>query len=231
MSGSTIAIKTDKGDGFTGYLSVPQKPNGSGILVIQEIFGVNSHIRDVADLYAAAGYVALAPDVFWRQEPHVELNYTPEAIQKGAALAHQLDTDQLMADLKSAATTLRGVPQFSKKLAVVGYCLGGLLAYEMATHDLVDVAIGYYGGTIDQKLDQAKNLHCPLMLHFGDKDTHIPMSKVEKIIEGLAGKGHVEIYVYDADHGFNCDQRKSYDRKSAMLAFGRTMILLNQCLS
>jgi len=107
-----------------------------------------------------------------------------------------LDPSQVLADVKSAATALRGVPQFSKKLGVVGYCLGGKLAYDMATHDLVDVAIGYYGGTIDKSLDQAKNLHCPLMLHFGDKDTHIPMSSVEKIIEGLAGKGHVEIYVY-----------------------------------
>jgi carboxymethylenebutenolidase len=121
MSGSNIEIKTDMGTGFTGYLSMPQKPNGSGMLVIQEIFGVNSHIRDVADLYAAAGYVALAPDVFWRQQPHVEFNYTPEDIQKGVALAQKLDPSQVLADVKSAATALRGVPQFSKKLGVVGY--------------------------------------------------------------------------------------------------------------
>jgi carboxymethylenebutenolidase len=231
MSGSNIAIKTAAGSGYSGYLSMPENPNGSGIIVIQEIFGVNSHIRDITDLYAAAGYVALAPDVFWRQQPHVELGYTPEDIQKGASLAKQLDPAQVIADLHDAAAMVKGVPQFSKKLGVVGYCLGGGLAYDMATHDLVDVAVGYYGGAIEHHLDQAKNLHCPLMLHFGDKDAHIPMPSVEKIKAGLAGIGHVEIYVYDADHGFNCDQRPSYDRKSAMLAFGRSMILLNKCLS
>jgi carboxymethylenebutenolidase len=231
MTGKTISIKTKTGDGYTGYLAMPEKPNGSAMLVIQEIFGVNSHIRDVADLYAQAGYIALAPDVFWRAQPKVELSYTPEDIQKGMALVQKSDWNQLVTDLQDAGTTLRQMPEFKKKLGVVGYCLGGTLSYSLATRDAVDVAVGYYGGNIDNYLSEATNLHCPLMLHFGAKDNHIPLSKVQTITAALEGKGHVEIYIYDADHGFNCDQRQSYDRRSAMLAFGRSMILLNHCLA
>jgi carboxymethylenebutenolidase len=231
MPGSTIDIKTDAGSGYTGYLSLPPSGKGPGILLIQEIFGVNSHIKEVADLYAAAGYVVLAPDVFWRVQPGVQLGYTPEDVQKGMALFGQCKPEQVLLDLGKAADTLKKQPQFTGKLGVVGYCLGGTLAYLMATADLADVAVGYYGGNIDKYLDAAKNLHCPLMLHFGEKDAHIPQAKVDLIADALKGKGHVEIFVYkNADHGFNCEQRQSYDRQSAMLAYGRTMVLLSRVL-
>jgi carboxymethylenebutenolidase len=232
MNGSMIDIKTDAGSGYTGYLSKPEKAKGPGILLIQEIFGVNSHIKEVADLYAAAGYVVLAPDVFWRVEPGVQLGYTPEDVQKGAALAGKCKPEEIVQDLHKAAETLKAQPQFGGKLGAVGYCMGGTYAYLLATGDVVDVAVGYYGGNIDKYLDAAKNLHCPIMLHFGEKDTHISQSKVDTIAAALKGKGHVEIFVYkNADHGFNCDQRKSYDRQSAMLAFGRSMVLLDRTLT
>jgi len=231
MTGSKINIKTKTGSGYTGYLSLPKNSKGSGIILIQEIFGVNSHIREVADLYAAAGYVVLAPDLFWRAEPNVELGYKPDDMQKGMALAKQSDPKQVIEDFADAIAALKATPQFSGKVGAVGYCLGGSYAYHLATKDMVDCGIGYYGGQIAEARDEAKNLHCPLMLHFGEKDTHIPITAVEKIRSALHGKGHVEIYSYPAaDHGFNCDQRASYDRQSAMLAFGRSMILLNQVL-
>lgn len=229
--GTKVDIKTKTGSGMTGYLALPESKRAPGILLLQEIFGVNSHIRQVADLYAAAGYVVLAPDVFWRVEPNVELGYTPEDVQKGVGLFGKCDKEQVVADLGDAIKTLRANSQCSGRIAAAGYCLGGYLSYRLATADLVDAAICYYGGSIEKELDRASNLHCPIMMHFGAKDTHIPLSSVEKIKAALNGKGHVEIFVYDADHGFNCDQRASYDRQSSMLAFGRSMVMLNRTLT
>jgi carboxymethylenebutenolidase len=200
-------------------------------LLIQEIFGVNSHIKDVADLYAAAGYVVLAPDVFWRVQPNVELGYSPEDMQKGMALFGKCDKDQVVSDLIDAVKVLRAQSQCAGRLGAVGYCMGGYMSYKLATRDAVDAAVCYYGGGIASDLDEAKNLHCPIMMHFGEKDTHIPLSSVDNIRQALQGKGHVEIFTYNADHGFNCDQRGSYDRQSAMLAFGRSMLLLNKTLA
>jgi carboxymethylenebutenolidase len=230
MAGSKLKIKTETGDGYSGYLALPASGKGPGMLVIQEIFGVNSHIKQVCDLYAAAGFVALAPDVFWRVQPDIELGYTPEDMQKGIATIQKCDQKQIVKDLSDAIKALRAVPQFAGKVGVVGYCLGGTMAYHLACSDLVDCAVGYYGGGIDKSLDEAKNLHCPLMLHFGEKDSHISMSSVDTIRKALDGKGHVEVFVYPADHGFNCDQRSSYDRQSAMVAYGRSMVLFNKTL-
>jgi carboxymethylenebutenolidase len=232
MTGSKIEIKTSGSKPMSGYLALPESGKGPGLLVVQEIFGVNSHIKEVADLYAAAGFVALAPDAFFRVEPGVELGYTPPDIQKGMGLAKQLDPAQNLADMQAALETLRHLPQCSSKVGVVGYCFGGTMAYKLATSDKVDVAVGYYGGGIAQALDSAKDLHCPLMLHFGEKDAHITMDLVDKVKAALKDVGHVEIFVYKgADHGFNCDQRASYDRASAMLAFGRSYCFLKNALT
>ena len=232
MQGKTIDIDSDKRKGFTGYLSVPESGKGPGLLLIQEIFGVNSHIRDVADLYADAGYVVLAPDVFWRVEPGVQLGYTPDDMQKGMALAGKLDVDETIGDLSATCAKLRTIPGFGGKIGTVGYCMGGKFAYLMATRDRVDAAVSYYGGGIDQYLADAKNLHCPIMMHFGAKDAHIPISSVEKIEAALKPHGHVEVYVYkNADHGFNCDQRATYHRPSAMLAFARSDSFFNKHLT
>ncbi len=227
----TIDIPTSAGSGYTGYFAMPAAEKAGGIVLIQEIFGVNSHIRQVADLYADAGYFVLAPDVFWRVQPHVELGYTPEDIQEGIQLAGKLKPEQTMADMADAAKFLRQLPESNGKLAAVGYCFGGRTTYEMAANKLIDAAVSYYGGGIDQQLDKASNISCPIMMHFGEKDAHIPVSSVQKIQEALQGKPNVSIYVYKgADHGFNCDQRGSYDRQSAMLAFGRSMVMLNKFL-
>jgi carboxymethylenebutenolidase len=137
----------------------------------------------------------------------------------------------MIADLASALKTLRARPEFSGKVGVVGYCMGGHLAYALATRDLVDCAVSYHGGRIDEFLHDAEDLHCPIMMHLGEEDSHITMPVVDKIPSATENKEHATIYVYpEADHGFNCDLRASYDRKSAMLAFGRSMVLLKQTL-
>ncbi len=231
MAGEFINIKSKHGSGYSGYLSLPQSGSGPGMLVVQEIFGVNSHIREVADLYAAAGFVALAPDAFWRAQPRVELGYTPDDIQKGMALVQKCGREEIVEDMLEAADALKALRQCTGKIGVVGYCMGGFIAFKLASRNAVDVAVGYYGGGISQSLDEAKNVRCPIMLHFGEKDNHIPMDEVNKIKDALRGQADASVFIYaGADHGFNCDQRPSYNRQAAMLAFGRSMVLCNRVL-
>jgi len=231
MSAENITIKSSDGKEFSGYLARPESGSGPGLLLIQEIFGVNSHIREVADLYAQEGFVVLAPDLFWRIEPGVEIGYSQKELEKGMGYYQKLDFKQAVSDLGDAVATLRKLLSVTGKVGAIGYCLGGHLAYRLAASGKVDASVSYYGGGIDQALDEAKNIKCPLIMHFGELDTHIPLAAVEKIRKAVAGKEFVTIYVYrGADHGFNCDQRGSYDRKSAMLAYSRSAAFLHKHL-
>jgi len=221
-AGKTVNIKSHDGQSFSGYLAKPESPNGSGILVIQEIFGVNSHIRDVADLYASAGYVALAPDLFWRTERNLELNYSEAEIQKGIGIMMKMDSDKAIEDLAATAETLR-TEYGAKHVGGVGYCMGGLLAFRLACRNVLNAAVAYYGGGTDQFLGEANQLNTPLLMHFALNDSYIPLSAIIKIKEALGGNKHVQIETYaNVDHGFNCDQRGSYNRQAAMLAFARS---------
>lgn len=215
--------------GYTGYLAMPPAERGPGLLVVQEIFGINPHIRDVVDLWAAAGFVVLAPDLYWRHEAGVQLEFTPEGRQKGLDLQAKCSADQIVSDLGEAGKALRNLPQTTDKLGVVGYSMGGTYAYLLAVRNMVDVGVGYYGVAIHKFLHEADNLRCPVVLHFGARDAYIPPPTVDEIRRACPRK-NTDIHVYDAEHGFNCDQRGAYDRVSAMLAFGRTMVALNRSL-
>jgi len=231
-SGNYIKIKTKDNQEFSGYLCQPPSGKGPGLLLVQEIFGVNSHIRDVAQLYAAAGFVVLAPDLFWRSEPGVQLGYTNPDFAKGLDLYNKLDMKQALSDLADALDTLRKLPGVSDKVGAIGYCLGGNIAYRLAAAGLVDAAVAYYGGGIDQALDEAKNLQCPLLMHFADLDKYIPASAVEKIRSALAAKPNVTIHTYaGVDHGFNCDQRSAYNREASTLALSRSAAFLHKYLN
>lgn len=231
MSGNFIQIKTRDGQEFSSYLCQPSSGKGPGLLLIQEIFGVNSHIKDIADLYAQEGFVVLAPDLFWRLEPGVELSYTNKDFAKGLELYSKLDMNQALSDLGDATDVLRKMPAVTSKVGALGFCLGGHIAYRLAARSTVDAAVSYYGGGIDQVLDEAKNLSCPLMMHFAELDTYIPAEAVNKICAALSNKDNVKIYAYPSvDHGFNCDQRATYDRKAAMLAFARSTAFLHKHL-
>lgn len=210
-------IKLTAADGVTidAYRADPSgKPKG-GIVVLQEIFGVNAHIRRVADGFAAQGYLVIAPALFDRAKPGVELGYTPEDMPAGVALVGEVGHDKTMLDVAAAvkAATEGG------KVGVVGYCWGGSLAYAAACSiDGVTAAVGYYGGTIAKSL--ASKPKVPVILHFGEKDAHIPVSDVAAIKSALP---QVPVYTYDAGHGFNCDARGSYDKPSAAVALDRTL--------
>ena len=205
-------------DGFAlgAYEALPAgKPKG-GVVVIQEIFGVNSHIREVADGYAAAGYAAIAPQIFDRVERNIELGYEQADMTRGIELAFQkLQMPNTLADIQAAidAASIHG------KVGVVGYCFGGLLTWLAACElDGVAAAVSYYGGGIANEIGRTPK--CPVMMHFGELDAHIPMSDVEKI---RAAHPEGQVFTYNADHGFNCDHRASYNEAAANTARERTL--------
>lgn len=213
-------------DGFIlgAYEAEPDGQAKGAIVVIQEIFGVNPHIRDVVDGYAAKGYFAVAPKIFDRAEPEIELGYDEAGMNRGVELAfQQLEMSNTLADIQAA---IHHAAQHGK-VGVVGYCFGGLLTWLSACQlEDVSAAASYYGGgLVSQKDLQAK---CPVMMHFGDKDAHIPLSDVELIKQA---QPNVEIYIYEADHGFNCNVRDSYDEPSAILALKRSLDLFEKHLA
>ena len=218
-----VKLTSADGHDFGAYVARPNGPPTAALVVIQEIFGVNAHIRSVADNFAAAGYLAVAPALFDRYERDVQLGYSGEDWQHARSIASRLNMEWTAADVLAALEYTRS--EGGVKTGVVGYCLGGSIAWMAAAHLPVDAAVGYYGGMIARFLDQAPK--CPILLHFGEKDDHIPMSDVEKI---KAAYPDVPVYTYDAEHGFNCDMRESYDAPSAKLALERTMAFLAEHL-
>ena len=236
MTSRWIDIKAQDGGQFKGYLALPHNADkgarGPGIVLIQEIFGVNSHIRGVADQYASDGYTVLAPDLFWRMQPMVDLGYGEADFQKGIGYMQKLDFAAAVKDLAAAAATLRNLPQCSGKVASVGYCMGGMLSYLCAANAGVDAAVCYYGGGIHTKLDEAGKVKCPILFHFAGEDAHIPMSAVESVKRTFAGREGARIDVYPGvGHGFNCWDRPAYNQQSAALARGRSLSFLATTIS
>lgn len=224
MAGRTITIKAADGGEYAAYVSVPASGGGAGLLVFQEAFGVNAHMRSVADRFAAEGYVAIAPDVFWRIEPGVELDYGEAAIAKGLELMKQFDPDQGIVDAGATLAALRALPECQGKVGVVGFCLGGGLAYLTAARHDVDVAIGYYGVGIETHLDEADAIGCPLVLHFAGEDRFVTAEAVARIDDRFAARSDAAVYLYaDAQHGFNSNDRAAYNPEVAATAYARTL--------
>ncbi|MHB8381138.1 MAG: dienelactone hydrolase family protein [Candidatus Binataceae bacterium] len=231
MSGQMITIEANDGGSFSGYLALPPGGRGPGLLVFQEIFGVNKHIRATVERWAAEGYVALAPDIFWRVEPGLDLDYTPEGMRKGRSVRQKLDLELVMTDIASSLAALRARPQCSGKVGAIGYCFGGLLAYLTAARTDIDVAISYYGGGVEQRTDEANLIVCPMMFHWGEKDGAISAPAREAARTALAKHDDAEFYVYrDAQHGFNCDLRASFHPFASQLARSRSIGLLRRSL-
>lgn len=231
MSGKSISIQASDGGTFSAYLATPPAGRGPGVLVIQEIFGVNPHIRDVTDRWAAEGYVALAPDMFWRLEPGVNLQYTEEGVKRGRAMRQRFDFGAGVADLQAAATSLRAMAEVDGKIAAAGYCFGGLLAYLAAAHAGVDAAISYYGGGIDARAADAESIRCPIMFHWGEEDGAIAPAAREAVRAAMARHDDAEFYVYrGAQHGFNCDRRASFHPFASQLARSRSIGFLRRTI-
>jgi carboxymethylenebutenolidase len=212
---------------FGAYLATPSHKTGPGIVLIQEIFGVNDHIREVADQYAADGYVVLAPDLFWRSEPRVSLKYEGDDMKRAVELMQQTDASLAVSDIGATAQALRGMIKPADPIAAIGYCMGGRLAYKAAAGGLVDKAVAYYGGGIHTELELADKVQVPILFHFGEADSHIPASAVDAIKAAFASHANAEFHIYpDAEHGFNCSHRGSYSRHASVLAHGHTLVFL-----
>lgn len=219
-------IKLTASDGFQlgGYRADPIGPAKGALVVIQEIFGVNHHIRNVCDRYASEGYVAVAPSIFDRIEPNFQSGYSPDEVAVARKFVANPNWDAMLRDVQAAIDSVKDVGP----VGIVGFCLGGSVAYVAAAKlSGLRAAVGYYGGAIVRFADDKPRV--PTLLHFGEKDTGIPQSDVEAI---RAKRSDVEIHVYPgAQHGFSCDERASYDKASADLAGQRTLAFFAKHLS
>ena len=238
----TVELISEDGFALPAYVALPVGRAKGAIVVLQEVFGVNSHIRNVADGYAAAGYLAVAPATFHRVKAGVELGYTAEDVGAGVALKAAVEalaspkgsavTPLVMQDIQAAVkyasvaasmstqdTVTQGGP--GSKVGIVGYCWGGLLTWRAACLlSGVSAAVPYYGGGMTVGAEPARQPKCPVLCHFGDQDQHIT---VPTVLAFKAAQKTVEVQIYAADHGFNCDQRGSYNAEAATLALERTL--------
>lgn len=214
--GVNATIASVEGFDLGVYVAEPDGEAKGAVVVIQEIFGVNQHIREVTDGYAAHGYYAIAPKIFDRIDRDIELGYAEADMGCGIDIAfQQLDHALALADVQAVVNTAAEHGQ----VGVVGYCFGGLLTWLSACNlDNVAAASSYYGGGVAGQVEQVPK--CPTVMHFGELDAHIPMSDVDKV---KAAHPDIPVYVYDADHGFNCDHRASYNQAAAEKAKERTL--------
>lgn len=216
--GQMIELTASDGHTLAAWRADPAGAPRAGVVVIQEIFGVNAHIREVADDYAAQGYLAIAPALFDRSRPGVELGYDENAIAEGRDLAFAMDPDLPVRDVEAAVQAAAG----AGKVGVVGYCWGGSLTFLAACKLGVAAASSYYGGQILAALGREPDLApaAPLIMHFGEHDAGIPLDDVDRIRKTFPD---APVYMYDAGHGFNCDHRASYDESSCRTARQRTL--------
>lgn len=226
--GAFETLTAADGHGFTAYRAVPEAAPRGALVVLQEIFGVNSHMRGVADGFARDGYLCLAPALFDRVKSGVELGYGPDDVAAGRALRAQIPIEGALADIAACIAALRGPGggPGGGRVGVIGYCWGGSLAWLAATRLEVDCAIGYYGGQIAEH--RTEKARCPVMLHFGDADSSIPPEDIAAI---QTAQPEVSVFRYPgAGHGFNCEQRGSYDAECAAQARSRSLTFLRTYL-
>ena len=232
MNASWISVKNTRNEQFDAYVSLPPAGRGPGLVILQEIFGVNEHIRAVADQYAADGYCVIAPDIFWREGRKIELAYDPQGFERGLSLLGKLDIDQTAIDLQATVTALKQLSACTGKVGSLGFCMGGLLSFIAAAEAGVDTAVCYYGGGIHQHLDRAKKIRCPVLFHFADQDAYIPQQAVQAVRKSLGGRKNVRVIVHaGVDHGFNCWRRPAWNQVTAARARGQSLVHLSESLS
>lgn len=219
-----VGLRAAEGHELGAYVAWPDGEPVAGIVVVQEIYGVNAHIRRVTDGYAKDGFLAIAPALFDRIEPNVQLSYEGADAAKARSFLPRIDMEKAVLDVEAAVQY--AAKSTGKKVGVVGFCWGGTLAWLAAARLPVAVAVGYYGGQIAKYV--AEQPKAPVMLHFGTQDAHIPKADVDKI---KAAHPEVEVYWYNAGHGFNCDERASYSPEAAKTARERSLGLLRKVLS
>jgi carboxymethylenebutenolidase len=211
-----VTLRAADGHSFSAYVAHPAVEPVAALVVVQEIFGVNAHIRSVTDDWARDGFLAVAPALFDRISPGIDLGYDPASMQTAMSLFPKFDVDKAILDIAATVDYAGGATH--KKVGVIGYCLGGTIAWLSATRLHPAAAVGYYGGRIGNYAGEKPT--CPVMLHFGRQDTHIPAAEVEKVHSAHPG---VEIFWYEAGHAFNCAPRPSFNPAAAGQARQRSL--------
>lgn len=226
---SWISLPSPDGP-IDAYLARPPSGHGPGILLLQEIFGVNAHIRGIADQFALAGFTVLAPDLFWREGRRVELGYVGDDRERALALMRTLTREQAVSDMTASLAALRARPECGPRVAAVGYCMGGRLAFAAAALCDVQAAVAYYGGGIADQSALAAKIDCPVLFHHAEMDASIPPAAVATVQAAMAASpaaDRAEFHIYPgAQHGFNCWARSAYHPASSALALGRTLQFL-----
>lgn len=200
----TEQITTPEGEVFDAHVALPEGGTGPGILVVQEIFGVNAYIRERCAMLARIGYVTLAPDAFWRIERNIALGHEPADLERALGYVSRYDHDRGLPDMIAALDHLRGLPEVTGKVGVLGFCFGGTMAYRLACHAHPDAVVSYYGSGIGSKLDQAAGIACPILFHHGARDPYIPQDEIERVAALVASKPDLmEHCIQDAGHAFD----------------------------
>ncbi len=227
MSSDSLTVEASDGSGsFGGYLSLPTSGTGPGLIVIQEIFGVNGVMRQITDDFASQGFVAFCPDIFWRLEPNIQItDQTEEEWQQAFDYFQRFDQEKGVEDLQAAVTALRADERTRTKIGAVGFCLGGRMAARMALDTDVDASVGYYGVGLDDFADRADEVRAPLMLHIAEEDGFVPKEAQQTVKDTLGRSPKVTIHSYPGkDHAFARKGGKHYDAAAASLALDRTMV-------
>jgi carboxymethylenebutenolidase len=221
-----------EGGSLRAYRALPASGRGPAVVVLQEIFGVNAAMRAVADDLAAQGFVALAPDLFWRLQPGMELDYHPEGMAEARAAWGRFDLEQGVADAAATVEAARGLAEGTGRVAVLGFCLGGQLAVKTAARTPVDAAVSFYGVQLDKSRDEIAAITAPLQVHYGDADPHISPEAREVLDQAAAARSGVEVFVYSgAGHGFfNSFRPAGHDAEASRQAHARVLQLLRSAL-
>jgi len=229
-------IRTKEAQSFEAFCAVPEGGSGPGLLVFQEIFGINDNMRGLAENLARHGYVALVPDMFWRIEPRFERK-DESGMADAFAVVQQFDFAAAAGDIQSTHAHLLSMGECTGKVGAVGFCLGGGLAFAAATMSRVDgrgldAAVCYYGSAINDLLGHVDALECPCQFHYGSNDAYIPAEKIEEVERALGDRPGVEIHLYEAGHAFsNWDAPSMYDEAAAAAAWSRTLAFLDAHLT
>src|SRR5271154_6181766 len=232
MSGELITIDAVEGEGaFGAYLAVPRAGNGPGIVLLHTAFGLDRHIREVADLYAEEGYVVICPDLYWRIAPGLDLAQSEADRKRLLALYRKFDRTAALADIDRTVSALRARSECSGRIGAIGFCLGGGLAYHAAAQSGINCAVAYYGVGIEAALDLVPRIACPTLLHFAENDDYVPASAVAQVKEAFAGRPDIQICIYPGTrHGFNRPDGGDYDKPAAGLAHSRSIALLRRAI-
>lgn len=220
---------------FDAFCAVPEVPDAPAVLIFQEVFGINDNIRGLATRLAEAGYLALAPDVFWRIEPGFERK-DESGLADGFAMVQQLDFDLATADITATMAHALAMPGCNGRIGGVGFCLGGTLAYLFATSSRVDgrgpdAVVSYYGSGVNGLLDSVDRIECPTLFHYGANDPYITADKIDEVEQAVAGHRDVTLHRYDAGHAFsNWDAPTLYDERAAKVAWDRTLHFFDERL-